>query len=222
MFRQAKNIFNLEENVTAADKSHLFYHVSLKMWERERERRWTHSTPSPRTTWCDTAWRSARMEHNFLCPPLLLPTCWWNMGYSCMENHWYLNHCHHTILAVERHQSKRLVVAKELSLDEEDGLSLTSTLRRHMEMLMLLDDILVLSSLSCKRQGIWYCIESIAIDRARVVIWTLRSKWGTASLREVPNYCMITEAVCRLTEATGDVAILPCDPEKIIKREGFS
>ena len=42
-------------------------------------------------------------------------------------------------------------------------------------MLMLLDDILVLSSLSCKRQGIWYCIESIAIDRARVVIWTLRS-----------------------------------------------
>ena len=40
-----------------------------------------------------------------------------------MENQWYLNHCHHTILAVERHQSKRLVVAKELSLDEEDGLS---------------------------------------------------------------------------------------------------
>ena len=40
-----------------------------------------------------------------------------------MENHWYLNHRVHTILAVERHQSKRLVVAKELSLDEEDGLS---------------------------------------------------------------------------------------------------
>ena len=81
-------------------------------------------------------------------------------------------------MAVERHQSKRLVVAKELSLDEEDGFSLTSTLtiRRHMEMLMLLDDILVLSSLSRKRQRIWYCIESIAIDRARVVIWTLRSK----------------------------------------------
>ena len=38
MFRQATNIFNLEENVTAMDKSHLFYHVSLKMWERkERE-----------------------------------------------------------------------------------------------------------------------------------------------------------------------------------------
>ena len=35
-------------------------------------------------------------------------------------------------------------------------------------MLMLLNDILVLSSLSCKRQRIWYCIESIAIDRARV------------------------------------------------------
>ena len=69
-------------------------------------------------------------------------------------------------------------MAKELSLDEEGGLSLTSTLtiRRHMEMLMLLDDILVLSSLSRKRQRIWYCIESIAIDRARVVIWTLRSK----------------------------------------------
>ena len=35
-------------------------------------------------------------------------------------------------------------------------------------MLMLLDGILVLSGLSCKRQRIWYCIESIAIDRARV------------------------------------------------------
>ena len=73
-------------------------------------------------------------------------------------------------------------------------LTSTLTIRRHMEMLMLLDDILVLSSLSRKRQRIWYCIESIAIDRARVVIWTLRSIWGTASLREVPNYCMITEA----------------------------
>ena len=76
------------------------------------------------------------------------------MGYSYMENHWYLNHCHHTILAVERHPCKRLDVAKELSLDKEDGFSLTSTLRRHMEMLMLLDGILVLRSLSCKRQRI--------------------------------------------------------------------
>ena len=88
---------------------------------------------------------------------------------------------------------------------------LTSTIaiRRHMEMLMLLDDILVLSSLSCKRQGIWYCIESIAIDRARVVIWTLRSKWGTASLREVPNYCMLQRPL-RLTEANWATG-LPCD-----------
>ena len=48
-----------------------------------------------------------------------------------MENHWYLNHCKHTILAVERHQSKRLVVAKELSLDEEDGLSCPALKRGH-------------------------------------------------------------------------------------------
>ena len=88
-------------------------------------------------------------------------------------------------------------------------LTSTLTIRRHMEMLMLLDDILVLSSLSRKRQRIWYCIESIAIDRARVVIWTLRSKWGTASLREVPNYCMLQRPL-RLTEAKLGI-ILPCD-----------
>ena len=55
-------------------------------------------------------------------------------------------------------------MAKELSLDEEDGFSLTSTLRRHMEMLMLLDDILVLSSLSRKRQRIWYCMPESHMD----------------------------------------------------------
>ena len=85
-------------------------------------------------------------------------------------------------------------------------LTSTITIRRHMEMLMLLDDILVLSSLAARDRG-WYCIESIAIDRARVVIWTLRSKWGTASLREVPNYCMLQRPL-RLTEATEDYPTL--------------
>ena len=89
-------------------------------------------------------------------------------------------------MAVERHQSKRLVVAKELSLDEEDGFSLTSTIRRHMEMLMLLDDILVLSSLSRKRQRIWYCMPESHMD--------LEVCMRVDSLREYLNYCMITEA----------------------------
>jgi len=77
-------------------------------------------------------------------------------------------------------------VAKELSLDEEDGFSLTSTLRRHMEMLMLLDDILVLSSLSRKRQRIWYCMPESHMD--------LEVCMRVDSLREYLNYCMITEA----------------------------
>ena len=82
-------------------------------------------------------------------------------------------------------------MAKELSLDEEDGFSLTSTLRRHMEMLMLLDDILVLSSLSRKRQRIWYCMPESHMD--------LEVCMRVDSLREYLIYeSMITEAL-RLT-----------------------
>ena len=63
-------------------------------------------------------------------------------------------------------------------------------------MLMLLDDILVLSSLSRKRQRIWYCMPESHMD--------LEVCMRVDSLREYLNYCMITEAVCRLTEATED------------------
>ena len=87
-------------------------------------------------------------------------------------------------------------MAKELSLDEEDGFSLTSTLtiRRHMEMLMLLDDILVLSSLSRKRQRIWYCIESIAIDRARVDHTDLEVSMRDSFPQGSPQLLYVTEA----------------------------
>ena len=68
-------------------------------------------------------------------------------------------------------------------------------------MLMLLDDILVLSSLSCKRQGIWYCIESIAIDRARVDHIDLEVNVRVRFPQGItPNYCMLQRPL-RLTEA---------------------
>ena len=65
-------------------------------------------------------------------------------------------------------------------------LTSTLTIRRHMEMLMLLDDILVLSGLSCKRQRIWYCMPESHMD--------LEVCMRVDSLREYLNYCMITEA----------------------------
>ena len=86
-------------------------------------------------------------------------------------------------------------------------------------MLMLLDDVEQLE-LQETEDLVLYRVYSDRQSQSNHLDLEVRMRDN--SLREVPNYCMITEAVCRLTEATGDVAILPCDPEKIIKREGFS
>ena len=143
----------MEENVVAVDKSHLFYHVSLKMWERDRERRWTHITAhnsmKKRSLQLFSATHYMKMVQPLVFKPL---------------NLYYLGSWKTSVQEASRGKG---VVTR---WGRWAFLTSTLTIRRHMEMLMLLDDILVLSSLSCKRQGIWYCIESIAIDRARVII----------------------------------------------------